>query len=105
MALTKLTDFIAANPEKALQMASACLVLKGNSDNDLYISECDPASGTLLTTGSGLGTAPVEWGDFVASNEDTSRQVKPICLVAKSNADNDFYLTEIDTGTGEIQTS
>lgn len=105
MALTKLTDFIAANPDKALQMSSACLLLKGNTDNDLYLSECDPASGTLLTTGSGLGVAPTEWSDFVTANLSESQRVKPICLVAKSNADNNFYLAEIDTSTGEIQTS
>lgn len=55
MALTEWSVFVAANPDKALQMEPMFLVAKGNADDNFYLVECDPATGVLLTSGGGGG--------------------------------------------------
>ncbi len=55
MALTEWSVFVAANPDKALQMEPMFLVAKGNADDNFYLVECDPATGVLLTSSGGGG--------------------------------------------------
>lgn len=56
MALTEWSVFVGANKDKTLQVPPAFLVAKGNTDTNLYILECDPATGNLITSsGSGSG--------------------------------------------------
>lgn len=104
MALTSWTDFVAAHPDKALQLCPAYLCAKGTGATSLYLLQCNSASGNLITTGE-AGATPTEFGDFVTNNNAESRQLPPILLLAKGNADNNFYLLEVDSVTGALATS
>lgn len=49
--------------------------------------------------------ALTEWSVFVAANQDKALQMEPMFLVAKGNADDNFYLVECDPATGVLLTS
>lgn len=49
--------------------------------------------------------ALTEWSTFVAANADKALQMEPMFLVAKGNADDNFYLVECDPITGVLLTS
>lgn len=101
MALTTWTDFVAAHPDKALQMSPAFLCAKGNTSVNLFLLQCDSAGGNLITSG-GVGATPAEFGAFVAANPFTAKQMDPVLMVAKGNADNNLYLLEVDSVTGAL---
>ena len=102
MPLTTWETFQAANPAKARQVTPMVMAAKGTTDVNLYLCQVNPMTGVLITAGDGTGTAPTEWSALVAATKK-SYQNKPMLLVAKGNADTNFYLLEISTTNGELQ--